>query len=173
MTKLKQQTALTWLSISDHLLMVAFLVHSKIARYRTIASIFCGRSRIRELCDCFSGEKRTVYESQNLVDPTKFLETMCRRVITETKFIETLNYPITQQDLFVEQILVCFLAGYNDFLTNKWTNVVLDWSGENGLLGCYSLESINAQKQSLSRRVKRWDKLYEDGNTCAPFIWEH
>lgn len=44
-----------------------------------------------------------MYESQNLVEPTAFLETMCRRVITETKHIESINHPDSYKDLFVEQ----------------------------------------------------------------------
>lgn len=60
--------------------------------------------------NCFSGKQRALYESQNLVEPTKFLETLCRRVLTETMLIESLNYPEPKQDLFVEQSTFCILA---------------------------------------------------------------
>ncbi|XP_037025324.1 UPF0764 protein C16orf89 homolog isoform X2 [Bradysia coprophila] len=114
--------------------------------------------------NCFSGGKRIFYESQKLVHPKKFLETMCRRVLTEANLIVSLNYPYSHQDLFVEQILVCSLAGFNDFLTRDWTNVILGWSSDDGLLGCYTSQSKKIWKKNNKRRVKRWDHILAVGN---------
>lgn len=64
--------------------------------------------------------------------------------------------------------MVCSLAGYNDFLTRNWTNVMLDWAGDDGTLGCFTTESKKVSKRSLKRRVKRWDNYFEIGNkTCS------
>lgn len=60
---------------------------------------------------------------------------------------------------------MCSLAGYNDFLTRNWTNVILEWSGDDGTLGCYTSASDQGSKL---RRVKRWDNFYKIGNeTCS------
>jgi len=112
--------------------------------------------------NCFSGEKRILYESQNLTEPKQFIETLCRHVLPESMLIESLNYPNHKQDLFVEQILVCSLAGYSDFLTRNWTNVVFSWTGADGTLGCYAPKSKS--KTSLNQRVKRWDNMVKLGN---------
>lgn len=53
--------------------------------------------------DCYSGENRVSYESQNLTESKQFLETLCRVVLTESALIESLDYPEDMQDLFVEQ----------------------------------------------------------------------
>lgn len=60
---------------------------------------------------------------------------------------------------------MCSLAGYNDFLApiRNWTNVILDWAGEDGTLGCYTAQST---KES-TKRVKRWDKKVEIGDVVC------
>lgn len=68
-------------------------------------------------------------------------------------------------------VLVCSLAGYNDFLTRNWTTVILDWSSENGVLGCYTSDSKKVAKRSVKSRVKRWNKNFQIGNElCSVHI---
>lgn len=54
---------------------------------------------------------------------------------------------------------MCSLAGYNDFLTSKWPNVLLEWSAENGLLGCYTTIGVQKSGKIGKKRVKRWDSI--------------
>ncbi len=39
----------------------------------------------------------------------------------------------------------------------------MNWSGENGLLGCYTSEMKKLSKRSTNRRVKRWDSIFQIG----------
>ncbi|CAF5024376.1 unnamed protein product, partial [Rotaria magnacalcarata] len=56
----------------------------------------------------------------------------------------------TNQDLFLEQLLLCSIIGYEDFLRFDWLDMILSW--QEPKYGCFSSASETAEP---NLRIKR------------------
>jgi len=109
-------------------------------------------------------KQKNCFENENFKkkmggrDPTKFMHKMCKKIWKEANVIEESNFPTFYKDLFVEQITVCSLVGYTQFLKLSWLDTILSWQSD---VDCY-LEPYHLPTEKISgrsRRVKRSDNL--------------
>ncbi|XP_022095529.1 UPF0764 protein C16orf89 homolog [Acanthaster planci] len=60
------------------------------------------------------------------------MDGFCADVFREAKATAEEAYPSDDQDLFLEQVLLCGLKGYEDFFQLPWLQAVLCWQNESG-----------------------------------------
>nr|XP_045017628.1 UPF0764 protein C16orf89 homolog isoform X3 [Jaculus jaculus] len=82
-----------------------------------------------------------------------------------------LSYPA--QDLFMENIMFCGMAGFSDFYKLRWLEAILSW--QNPQVGCFGKPADRDEepqeaiplRQGILRRVRRREKLFTaDGCSC-------
>ncbi|XP_037024565.1 UPF0764 protein C16orf89 homolog [Bradysia coprophila] len=106
--------------------------------------------------------------------PGELMHRMCNKVWQEAHAIQVADFPIMYRDLLTEQVTVCSLLGYTQFLKVSWLKRLLSWQGETG---CYSDDpsilttshrNSKENKQSRSsntlHRVKRSDNKIQMGS---------
>ncbi|XP_018561138.1 UPF0764 protein C16orf89 homolog [Anoplophora glabripennis] len=76
-------------------------------------------------------------------DMSEFSRIYCSYIYKEAKTSERLNFP--HYDIFLEQVVLCGMEGYAEFLNHKWLKRIIEWQNPHG---CY--ESV---KQSVTRRT--------------------
>ncbi|CAF1181318.1 unnamed protein product [Adineta ricciae] len=71
----------------------------------------------------------------------------CTNIYEDAKlnFVNHIN-----QDLFLEQVLLCSMIGYQDFLRSDWFHAVLTW--QHPEYDCFSEESEQSEYRSRNRR---------------------
>ncbi|XP_022919123.1 UPF0764 protein C16orf89-like [Onthophagus taurus] len=74
-----------------------------------------------------------------------YIEKFCSLIWRDAKTLEYLNFPNT--DLFLEQLLLCGMEGYGEFLIERWRSKPIIWQTENG---CYK-DSLELKNQKYRR----------------------
>ncbi|KAJ3655510.1 hypothetical protein Zmor_014638 [Zophobas morio] len=67
----------------------------------------------------------------------------CSLMLKEVRTSEVLGFPA--HDIVLEQMTLCGLEGYSDFLSEKWRREVLEWQSP---FGCYHSEGGNLKRSS-------------------------
>ncbi|CAL8122478.1 unnamed protein product [Orchesella dallaii] len=84
---------------------------------------------------CYARE--TWYHIETLQNEgNPFLEKLCGKVWQEANSIAEANFPPRYRDLFIEQIGMCALAGYTDFLQRDWLRRIISWQSVS-TSGCF------------------------------------
>ncbi|KAK5641340.1 hypothetical protein RI129_009887 [Pyrocoelia pectoralis] len=73
----------------------------------------------------------------------KLTRNYCSLILKEARTNEILGFP--QHDLFLEQVILCGLEGYTEFLNANWTLTILSWKTKPG---CYKNgnDDLNGRK---------------------------
>ncbi|XP_031355065.1 UPF0764 protein C16orf89 homolog [Photinus pyralis] len=72
-----------------------------------------------------------------------YKELYCALILREARTNEGLGFP--QQDIFLEQVALCGMEGYIEFLQQNWTLAIINWKTAQG---CYK----HANTHKLSSR---------------------
>ncbi len=60
----------------------------------------------------------------------------CTKIYREANEIASLKATdIVYKDLFIEQLVLCSILGFEDFLNDKWSNLILRFQQKNGCFG--------------------------------------
>ncbi|XP_043945722.1 UPF0764 protein C16orf89 homolog [Protopterus annectens] len=99
-----------------------------------------------------------------------FESVFCSNMMQGNLKIEVNGFPPHLRDLFMENILLCGLAGFSDFYKSHWLKLILSWQDPD--TGCFRMpettKSVNGKNPfedltQMLRRVKRRDKKLKDG----------
>ncbi|XP_035219961.1 UPF0764 protein C16orf89 homolog [Stegodyphus dumicola] len=108
-------------------------------------------------------EKKNCLDNKTiqLLEPiqTKF----CTNIMRDAEEISKNNFPLSHQDLFMEQIGLCGLWGFKDFYKRKWVENILEWQS---LSGCYDRQArwfCSDNHTQTKLRFKRREQLLKDG----------
>ncbi|XP_020300288.1 UPF0764 protein C16orf89 homolog isoform X2 [Pseudomyrmex gracilis] len=72
----------------------------------------------------------------------------CARIFQHFVSLEALNFPRITRDLVIEQILLCGMEGYYEFVNKRYKDLILSWQDQ---AGCFSLRYDEEHK--ISRRA--------------------
>ncbi|KAL0850468.1 hypothetical protein ABMA28_012266 [Loxostege sticticalis] len=86
-------------------------------------------------------------------DDKELSRVLCTTAFSEAKYIARNNYKIV--DLILEQMCLCSLAGFGQFLKRSWLSDILDFQNENGCFGQH-LPAPTAITATLSRHPRAW-----------------
>ena len=89
-----------------------------------------------------------------------FEDYFCANIYADAKF-NLLNN--TNQDLFLEQLLLCSIAGYDEFLRFDWLNTILTWQHPD--YACFGDASETVQFHHQTKRHLLYDQ--EMNNGCS------
>ncbi|XP_008845188.2 UPF0764 protein C16orf89 homolog [Nannospalax galili] len=100
-----------------------------------------------------------------------YMSIFCSNMMDLNRRAEAIGYTYPTQDLFMENIMFCGLAGFSDFYKLHWLEAILSW--QNPRAGCFGkpatkgeLPEATAHQQHILRRVRRREKLFTDGCSC-------
>ncbi|XP_030645988.1 UPF0764 protein C16orf89 homolog isoform X2 [Chanos chanos] len=91
----------------------------------------------------------------------------CSNMMQSNEDIVKNGFTGQTQDIFIENILLCGLAGFSDFYKSDWLQNILTWQDRE--VGCFGKEDDFAKifgeelLESVHRRVKRREKTLTDG----------
>ncbi|KAL1778847.1 UPF0764 protein C16orf89-like [Sigmodon hispidus] len=100
-----------------------------------------------------------------------YMNVFCANMMELNQRVEAIGYSYPTQDLFMENIMFCGLAGFSDFYKLHWLEAILSWQKPQS--GCFGKPDAKGklledapQRQGLLRRVRRREKLFTDGCSC-------
>lgn len=101
-------------------------------------------------------------------DIRTFLRRTCSNIFRDATFESSRGVPEMFQDLFIEQVGFCGLAGFPEFYRPEWIRAIRSWQRTDG---CFTdaLEVIEDPSTTFKRkpgRTKREEKILED--RCRP-----
>uniref|UniRef100_A0A4W3IAN6 Uncharacterized protein n=1 Tax=Callorhinchus milii TaxID=7868 RepID=A0A4W3IAN6_CALMI len=85
----------------------------------------------------------------------------CSNIMQRNLQIEDNDFPLHLHDLFVENIMVCGLAGFSEFYETRWLENILTWQETTD--GCFGKSMKEPYKLTEHKRVKRREKLLKGG----------
>lgn len=95
----------------------------------------------------------------------------CTNMMKINLEIEDEDFPLHRRDLFMENIMLCGMIGYSDFIKTQWLEAILSWQNPTG---CYlridlgrSVQPTEKERNAFTKhkRVKRRDRLMSDNCT--------
>lgn len=92
----------------------------------------------------------------------KLTESFCVNMLVEAKSFSAKGFLPVSNDLFMEHAALCGMQGYYQLFTMEWLEHILSWQSPNGCYKGWPLEYIKVP----SRRVKREEKVLDDGCMC-------
>ncbi|CAL1686183.1 unnamed protein product [Lasius platythorax] len=72
----------------------------------------------------------------------------CARIFQNLVNLEAWNFPSTGKDLMIEQILLCGMEGYYEFLDKRYEDLILNWPHQSG---CFNLQGF-PEEHKMTRR---------------------
>ncbi|KAG2455632.1 CP089 protein, partial [Polypterus senegalus] len=95
----------------------------------------------------------------------------CSNMMKRNVAFENSGFPVETHDIFMENIMLCGMAGYSDFYKSSWLRRILAWQDpEEGCFGRHEgLAKSRMQERKvleimeLHKRVKRREKTLHDG----------
>ncbi|MEE6498457.1 hypothetical protein FKM82_003108 [Ascaphus truei] len=103
-------------------------------------------------------------------DAPYYTNMFCANMMKKNVEIEYNGFPKLQQDLFMENIMLCGLSGFLDFYKLRWMNEIISW--QDSTSGCFDIAEnfttssvIEKEKQS-PKRVKRREKKVSERCLC-------
>nr|XP_006124632.2 UPF0764 protein C16orf89 homolog [Pelodiscus sinensis] len=92
----------------------------------------------------------------------------CASMMKINLMIESNGFQFPSRDLFMENIMLCGMAGFSDFYKPSWLETILTWQKPEE--GCFGKSSEIFEhpprvknQERLLRRVKRREKVFADG----------
>ncbi|XP_011881016.1 PREDICTED: UPF0764 protein C16orf89 homolog isoform X2 [Vollenhovia emeryi] len=70
----------------------------------------------------------------------------CAKVLQDLVNLEAWGFPITAQDLMLEQIVLCGMEGYCEFVDKHYEDIILTWPHQSGCFGIHSFRFANGHK---------------------------
>ncbi|XP_046521328.1 UPF0764 protein C16orf89 homolog isoform X2 [Equus quagga] len=98
-----------------------------------------------------------------------YMNLFCANMMDLNQRAEAIGYAYSTQDIFMENIMLCGIAGFSDFYKLRWLEVILAWQKPRE--GCFGtpdaedeelLRAVEHQQHFLTR-VKRREKQFTDG----------
>ncbi|XP_051024060.1 UPF0764 protein C16orf89 homolog [Acomys russatus] len=99
-----------------------------------------------------------------------YMDIFCANMMDLNRRAEAIGYTYPIQDLFMENIMFCGMAGFSDFYKLRWLEAILSW--QNPEVGCFGKPAPKGKfpevphQQGVLRRVRRREKLFTDGCSC-------
>lgn len=99
-----------------------------------------------------------------------YMDIFCANMMDLNRRAEAMGYAYPTQDLFMENIMFCGMAGFSDFYKLHWLEAILSW--QNPRVGCFGKPHTKGEppevphQQGVLRRVRRREKLFADGCSC-------
>ncbi|KAM4820325.1 UPF0764 protein C16orf89 homolog [Thomomys bottae] len=102
-----------------------------------------------------------------------YISIFCANMMALNQRAEASGYAYPTQDLFMENIMFCGIAGFSDFYKLRWLEAILSW--QKPRQGCFGKPDFKDEEeapgsppppQHTLRRVKRREKLFTDGCSC-------
>ncbi|XP_028403279.1 UPF0764 protein C16orf89 homolog [Dendronephthya gigantea] len=101
------------------------------------------------------------FQGTGFNDTQEFLLELCENILqTAEQLWQDDNVLEYEKDLFMEQSLVCSLAGYEDFLNERYLNTILKWQIG---VGCFGTKVHAKQSTRTLRKPRYAEKLFKDG----------
>ncbi|XP_063788431.1 UPF0764 protein C16orf89 homolog [Pseudophryne corroboree] len=95
-----------------------------------------------------------------------YMNIYCANMMKINHEIEQNGYPFHQQDIFMENIMLCGLCGYSDFYKLEWMNKIISWqdpvSGCFGYIGENGITMKSDKINYFPKRVKRRERMFLD-----------
>ncbi|XP_050506332.1 UPF0764 protein C16orf89 homolog [Diabrotica virgifera virgifera] len=76
----------------------------------------------------------------------EYTRLFCSYILKEAKTNEYLKFPY--HDIFMEQVLLCGMEGFAEFLNKPWLETIIKWQNPQGCFESVSKEFQNIQKRS-------------------------
>ncbi|XP_053507743.1 UPF0764 protein C16orf89 homolog [Ictalurus furcatus] len=110
--------------------------------------------------------KGEVRLSQVNITVEHYQRIFCSNMMKSNQEISIKGITEQTQDIFIENILLCGLAGFSDFYKATWLQHILAWQDKK--LGCFGKDEDDSQMfeeylDAVHRRVKRREKTLKDG----------
>ncbi|XP_042554346.1 UPF0764 protein C16orf89 homolog isoform X1 [Dipodomys spectabilis] len=101
-----------------------------------------------------------------------YIGIFCANMMALNQRAQAAGYTYPTQDLFMENIMFCGIAGFSDFYKLRWLEAILSWQKQQE--GCFGnpdtkdqeAPSVPLPPQHALRRVRRREKLFTDGCSC-------
>uniref|UniRef100_A0A8C2VQS9 Chromosome 16 open reading frame 89 n=1 Tax=Chinchilla lanigera TaxID=34839 RepID=A0A8C2VQS9_CHILA len=98
-----------------------------------------------------------------------YISVFCANMMDLNRNAEAIRYASPIQDLFMENIMFCGIAGFSDFYKLRWLEAILSWQKPQE--GCFGVPAAGGEvrpagplyQQHVLRRVKRREKQFTDG----------
>ncbi|MBN3280172.1 CP089 protein, partial [Polyodon spathula] len=123
---------------------------------------------MRGCYNILQGERR---ESRANLTDLDYKTIFCSNMMKRNVEFEKSGFPIQTRDIFMENIMLCGMAGFSDFYKPSWLRHILTWQDSD--VGCFGKDEEEESSQRLERnplettnlhkRVKRREKTLKDG----------
>uniref|UniRef100_A0A3Q3A7D6 Chromosome 16 open reading frame 89 n=1 Tax=Kryptolebias marmoratus TaxID=37003 RepID=A0A3Q3A7D6_KRYMA len=116
--------------------------------------------RMRGCNDLLKGDMRA---TRTNMTEQNYQEIFCSNMMKANRDIVTSGLTEQTVDIFIENILICGLAGFSDFHQADWLQHILRMQDEE--VGCFGRDNELLEQLQLQphRRVKRREKILPDG----------
>uniref|UniRef100_A0A2C9LZ26 Uncharacterized protein n=1 Tax=Biomphalaria glabrata TaxID=6526 RepID=A0A2C9LZ26_BIOGL len=110
-----------------------------------------------EKSGCVAPIEELVYK-YNKTSLRDFEKRLCKSIYVEAQQEEVGNsVKELKQDLFLEQLLLCSLVGFQEFFQEKWIRLVLSWQKPRG---CYGMPASLMKVEAELTRVQEDEKHF-------------
>ncbi|MBN3303901.1 CP089 protein, partial [Amia calva] len=123
--------------------------------------------RMKGCSNLLQGERREARANLTARDYEKIF---CSNMMKSNVEFEKDGYPVQTRDIFIENIMLCGMAGFADFYKSSWLRNILIWQDpDEGCFGKDEEDHTQAQDRGvlealqLHKRVKRREKTLKDG----------
>ncbi|EGW10570.1 Uncharacterized protein C16orf89-like [Cricetulus griseus] len=76
-----------------------------------------------------------------------YMDVFCANMMELNRRAEAMGYTYPTQDLFMENIMFCGMAGFSDFYKLRWLEAILSW--QKPLVGCFGKPAVTEKKELL------------------------
>uniref|UniRef100_A0A8B7TNA6 UPF0764 protein C16orf89 homolog n=1 Tax=Castor canadensis TaxID=51338 RepID=A0A8B7TNA6_CASCN len=100
------------------------------------------------------------------------ISVFCTNMMERNQKAEATGYAHPTQDLFMENVMFCGMAGFSDFYKAQWLETTVSWQRpqESGFgkpaPKDEELVAARPHPQHILRRVRSREKLFADGCSC-------
>ncbi|VDO07335.1 unnamed protein product [Rodentolepis nana] len=103
----------------------------------------------------------------------------CSKIYSEARTFEKYGFPKELRDLFLEQVGVCGIAGFEEIARSDWLDIILKWQSPTS--GCFhqfigermNPENFNPSRYGNYRRRKRSEMMMDGGKSIQEVCLAH
>lgn len=123
--------------------------------------------KMRGCSNILEGERR---ESRVNMTDKHYQKMFCSNMMKSNEAFITNGFPGQTRDIFIENIMLCGLAGFADFYKSDWLRHILLWQDIE--VGCFGKDErdmaqvfgeMQGENKEAHKRVKRREKMLSDG----------
>ncbi|GLG99612.1 Uncharacterized protein GBIM_06031 [Gryllus bimaculatus] len=85
------------------------------------------------------------------------VDDLCSDILIDTELIERLDFPIYARDVFCEQVALCGIEGFVEFMRPAWIKQILSWQRPVGCFGNEVEFREAVEKVKYERRRRKRD----------------